>query len=264
MFNRRQFCQGLAAAVPGLALAMGPARAADDIIVFAAASLRNAFDAAAAAWLAETSKQVRMSYAASPSLARQIEQGAPADLFISADRDWMNYLAERGLVRADSIVELLGNGLVLIAPKDATLSTSIEVGFPLARLLGDGRLAMAHVAAVPAGKYGKAALTSLGVWESVAGSIAQAENARAALKLVANGEAALGIVFKTDAMAEPAVRIIGTFPAQSHPPIIYPAAVVGGSSNRDAPSFLTFLQSAKAQTIFRDQGFTVLVPAATD
>ena len=260
-------CRRIVALVMGMIFTLGvlqPALAADRVIVFAAASLKTALDAAGSAWQAATAGELAMSYAASSALAKQIEQGAPADVFFSADRDWMVYLDDRNLIKPGSGVELLGNELVLVAPSGSAAQAVIAKGFPLASLLGDGRLAMADVKAVPAGKYAKAALESLGVWASVETRIAQAENVRAALKLVAAGEAPLGIVYKTDAMAEPAVRIIGQFPPDSHPPIIYPVAVTVDSTNPDAADFVKFLQSEQARAIFIEQGFTVLVPPATN
>ena len=247
-----------------ISVTAAPALAAEKVTVFAAASLKNALDEAAAAWKAETGKEATISYAASSALARQIEEGAPADIFLSADLDWMKYLTDRKLVTEGNEVRLLGNGIVLIAPADSKAEATIAKDFPLATLLGDGKLAMGDVKAVPAGKYGKAALESLGVWSSVEGKVAQAENVRAALKLVATGEAALGIVYKTDARAEPKVKVIGTFPADSHPPIVYPVAVTAGSKNPDAAEMVKFLQTAKAQDIFKAQGFTILVPPATN
>jgi molybdate transport system substrate-binding protein len=194
-------------------LGAGPAVAqTTDPVVFAAASLKNALDAIADDWRRETGKHATISYAASSTLAKQIENGAPADLFISADRDWMDYLAQRKLIDAKSRVDLLGNRLVLIAPKDNKTDLVIRPGFDLAAALGDSRLAMADPAAVPAGLYGKAALETLGVWSSVAKRVAAAENVRAALLLVARGEAPLGIVYQTDAAAEPGVRVVATFP----------------------------------------------------
>jgi molybdate transport system substrate-binding protein len=240
------------------------AHAADKTVVFAAASLKNALDDANAAWEAETGRTATISYAASSALATQIEQGAPADIFISADLDWMDYLSEKQLIEADSRTNLLGNRIVLIAGADKAVETKIEADFPLAGLLGEGRLAMADVKAVPAGKYGKAALEKLGVWADVEGSVAQAENVRAALKLVATGEAPLGIVYQTDAVAEPAVKVIGVFPEDTHPPIVYPVGVTAGSTNPDAAEFVKFLQSAKARQSFEKQGFTVLAPVASN
>ena len=194
--------------------------------MFAAASLKNALDDVIAAYGKETGTKVTASYAASSALAKQIEQGAPAQLFISADLDWMDYLAERKLIDDATRKNLLGNSLVLVAAKDSAMGpVEIGQGFDLAKLLGDGRLAVGEVKSVPAGKYAKSALEKLGAWGGVEGKLAQAENVRSALALVARGEAPLGIVYKTDAASDPTVKIVGTFPADSHPPIIYPAAV---------------------------------------
>ena len=239
-----------------------PCFARDRVTVFAAASLKNALDAVSAAWTADTGAEAALSYAASSALARQIEEGAPADVFISADVDWMNSLATEKHIADGSIVKLLGNDLVLIAPKDSSLAVTLGDGAALAAALGSGKLAMGDVKAVPAGKYGKAALEQLGLWPSVEGKVAMAENVRAALKLVATGEAPLGIVYTTDAMAEPAVKVVATFPASSHPGIVYPVGLVATSENAAAADFIGYLQGAKAQSIFRAQGFTVLVPPA--
>jgi molybdate transport system substrate-binding protein len=256
MTNRRSLLATALAAT--LLIAAPAARAAEPVTVFAAASLKTALDAVSAAWTAETQKKATISYAATSALAKQIEQGAPADVFFSADMDWMDYLGQKNLIDTASVTKLLGNEIVLIAPKDSTVKAEIAPGFPLADLLGDGRMAIGEVKSVPAGKYGKAALESLGVWASVEGRLAQAENVRAALKLVATGEALLGIVYRTDAKAEPGVRVLGTFPASSHPPIIYPAARVAASQNEDAADFIVFLNSPKAADIFKAQGFTLL------
>ena len=261
MLKRRSWL-GLALAVPflpGVVRAQG-----GGMVVFAAASLKNALDEIAATWAKDTGKPApRISYAASSALARQMEQGAPADLFISADLDWMDYAAGKNLIRPDSRFNLLGNKIVLIAPKDSTITTLAVTGGDLAKALAGGKLSMGNVDAVPAGKYGKAALEKLGAWTSVKDSIAQAENVRAALVLVARGEAPLGIVYSTDAAAEPGVKIVATFPADSHPPITYPAALARESKNADASSFLDFLRSAKARAVFEKQGFTVLVKSAS-
>jgi molybdate transport system substrate-binding protein len=261
MLMRRSWL-GLALAVPflpGVVRAQG-----GGMVVFAAASLKNALDEIAATWAKDSAKPVpRISYAASSALARQMEQGAPADLFISADLDWMDYAAGKNLIRPDSRFNLLGNQIVLIAPRDSRTTTLALTGGDLARALAGGKLSMGNVEAVPAGKYGKAALEKLGAWTSVKDSIAQAENVRAALLLVARGEAPLGIVYSTDAAAEPGVKIVATFPADSHPPIIYPAALARESKNADAKNFLDFLRSAKARAVFEKQGFTVLVKSAS-
>jgi molybdate transport system substrate-binding protein len=236
-----------------------PAMAAD-LVVFAAASLKNALDDVAAQWQRETGKTVRISYAASSALARQIEIGAPTQLFISADLEWMDYLAQRDLVKPDTRSNLLGNRIVLIAPKESNIALSIAPGFPLASALAGGRLAMANTDAVPAGTYGKAALRKLGVWDQVEARVAQAENVRAALVLVSRGEAPLGIVYQTDAAADANVRIIDTFPEDTHPPIVYPVALTAAASHPDAASFLAYLRSLAARPIFEKQGFTVLSP----
>lgn len=228
------------------------------ILVFAAASLKNALDEAASRYARATGVAVKVSYAASSALAKQIEAGAPADVYISADLDWMDYLSERDLIAADSRRNLLGNGLVLIARADDPLTLTIAPGFPLAATLGDGRLAMANTDAVPAGKYGKAALKALGVWSSVEGRIAQADTVRTALALVSRGEAPLGIVYRTDAVADTSVVVAGTFPADTYPPIVYPAALVAASAEGQATAFVAFLSGAEARDAFETQGFTIL------
>jgi molybdate transport system substrate-binding protein len=233
---------------------------AGGLVIFAAASLKNALDEIATGWAKDTGKPMpKISYAASSALAKQIEQGAPADLFISADLDWMDYVDKKDLIQKDTRFNLLGNKIVLIAPKDSKTTVDVKQGFDLAKALAGGKLAMGNVDAVPAGKYGKAALEKLGAWDGVKDKIAQADNVRAALLLVARGEAPLGIVYATDAAAEPNVKIVGTFPDGSHPPIIYPAAVVKDAKSADAQPFLNVLKSAKARPAFEKQGFTVLV-----
>jgi molybdate transport system substrate-binding protein len=232
--------------------------AAEKINVFAAASLKNALDAVSASWKVDSNKDAVLSYAASNALAKQIEAGAPADVFVSADLTWMKYLIDKNLISKGSDIQLLGNEIILVAPKDSKIDLKIENGFKLADAVGNGKLAMANVESVPAGKYGKAALEKLGVWASVEGKVAQTENVRAALKLVELGEAPLGIVYATDAKADGAVKVVGIFPSDSHPPIIYPAGLVAASQNPDAAEFLKYLQSDKAKAIFEAQGFVVL------
>jgi molybdate transport system substrate-binding protein len=253
---KRRALLGLAVAI---AFAPTAALAQDGLVIFAAASLKNALDDIATGWKDSGKPAAKISYAASSALAKQLEQGAPADLFISADTDWMDYVEKKDLIKKDTRVNLLGNKIVLIAPKDSKATVDVKQGFDLSKALAGGKLAMANVDSVPAGKYGKAALEKLGAWDGVKGSIAQAENVRAALLLVARGEAALGIVYSTDAAAEPNVKIVGTFPADSHPPIIYPAAVTKGAKSPDAQPFLDLLKSAKARPAFEKQGFAVLV-----
>ncbi len=232
------------------------------LLVFAAASLKNALDEIAAGWSRESGIAVRVSYAASPALAKQIEEAAPADLFLSADIDWMDYVEKRNLIRPGTRQNLLGNSIVLIAPKDRPGSdVTITPGYPLAALLGDGRLAVANVATVPAGKYAKASLEKLGLWSSVEKRLAESENVRAALVFVARGEAPLGIVYATDAAAEPGVKIVGRFPAESHPPIVYPLAALTASHNEAADAFRRYLGGPQARAIFERNGFTVLASA---
>ena len=234
--------------------------AAEKINVFAAASLKNALDAVSASWKVDTANDAILTYAASNALAKQIAAGAPADVFVSADLMWMKYLTDKNLITKGSDVQMLGNEIVLVAKKDSKIELKIENGFKLADAVGAGKLAMANVDSVPAGKYGKAALEKLGVWASVESKVAQSENVRSALKLVDLGEAPLGIVYATDAKADAAVKVVATFPADSHAPIIYPAGIVSASKNADAAEFLKYLQSDKAKAIFEAQGFVVLKP----
>jgi molybdate transport system substrate-binding protein len=228
--------------------------AADTVTVFAAASLKDALDENIRAYQAKAKDRVVVSYAASSALAKQIEAGAPADLFMSADLEWMDYLQQRRLIQADTRRNLLRNRLALIAPADSKVSVNIAPRFPLAKLLGNGRLAMANPEAVPAGKYGKASLEALGVWNDVQGKVASAENVRAALVLVSRGEAPLGIVYKTDAAADSKVRVVGLFPENTHPPIIYPVAITA-TGKSPAQSFLNWLNRAEARAIFEKHGF---------
>jgi molybdate transport system substrate-binding protein len=231
---------------------------AEPVNVFAAASLKNALDAVSQAWKAESGKETRNTYAASSALARQIEQGAPADVFVSSDLDWMSYLEEKKLIRTETRKQLLGNALVLVAAKDSGIRLELKQGADLAGALSGGKLALGDVKAVPAGKYARAALETLGLWSSVEASLAQAENVRAALAFVARGEAKLGIVYATDAKVENQVEVAGVFPGDSHPPIVYPAAVVVSSKSADAEAFVAYMSSPKAQDIFAAQGFTIL------
>src|SRR5579872_1987171 len=247
---KRRASLGLAVAI---AMAPAAAFAHDGLVIFAAASLKNALDEIATGWKDSGKPAPRISYAASSALAKQLEQGAPADLFISADTDWMDYVEKKDLINKDTRINLLGNKIVLIAPRDSKATVDVKQGFDLAKALAGGKLAMANVDSVPAGKYGKAALEKLGAWDGVKGNIAQAENVRAALLLVARGEAPLGIVYSTDAAAEPNVKIIGTFPADSHPPIIYPAALARNTKSPDARAFLDLLKSTRARPAFEKQ-----------
>lgn len=256
--TRRLLSLGLALLLAlGLAWpAAAQASSSGPITIFAAASLRNALDQAAGAYARETgTPPPRISYAASSALARQIEQGAPADLFISADADWMDYLAKKSLIRASTRVDLFTNHLALIAPRDSTVKLDIRRGFPLAAALGQGRLAMAGPE-VPAGRYGEASLMSLGVWDQVKDRTARGDNVRAALQFVARGEAPLGIVYDTDALTEPMVRIVGLFPDSSHPPIVYPGAAI--TANPQATAFLSWLHGPKGAAAFKPFGFAAL------
>jgi molybdate transport system substrate-binding protein len=228
------------------------------ITVFAAASMKNALDDVDSTFTKQSGIKVVASYAASSALMKQIEQGAPADVFLSADVDWMDYGAKRNLIKNDTRLNLLGNRLVLIAPKDSKLdNVTIAPGFDLAALAGGGRIATGDVRAVPAGLYAKAALEKLGVWASVESKLAMAENVRAALVLVARGEAPLGIVYETDARIDPGVKIIGVFPEDSHPPIVYPVALTK-DAKPDAAQYLAFLRTPDAKAIFERYGFRVL------
>ncbi|WP_333823388.1 molybdate ABC transporter substrate-binding protein [Pinisolibacter sp.] len=224
--------------------------------VFAAASLKTALDAVDAAWTAKTGKTVTVSYASSSALAKQIEQGAPADVFISADLDWMDFLDKKDLVRPGTRSDLVANALVLIAPAGTTAGIDIAPGFPLAAAIGDGKLATGDVRSVPAGKYAKAALTALGVWGEVEPKIAGTENVRVALALVARGEAKYGIVYATDAKSEPKVAVVGVFPAGTHPPVVYPVAITKEATSPATAEYLAFLKGPEAAKIFADQGFT--------
>jgi molybdate transport system substrate-binding protein len=236
---------------------LAPSAFAAELTVFAASSLKEALDEVAVRFTAATGQKVVVSYAASSALARQIEAGAPADVFISADIEWFDYLSGRKALRAGTRTDLLGNQLALIAPARSTATLAIAPGLPLAAALGGGRLAIANPDAVPAGKYGKAALQSLGAWKGVEPRLARAENVRAALALVSRGEVPFGIVYRTDALADPGVRIVGVFPATSHPPIVYPAAVTA-AARPQAAELLAFLRSPGARRIWDNRGFTVL------
>ncbi|WP_414713615.1 molybdate ABC transporter substrate-binding protein [Sphingomonas sp.] len=230
--------------------------AAKPPLVLAAASLQESLTDAGKVWAARGHAMPVLSFAASSALARQILAGAPADLFLSADEPWMDAVQKGGLVRAGTRVSFLGNRLVLVAPATTRGTLPIRRGFPLARALGGGRLAMADPDAVPAGKYGKAALTALGVWPAVEGRVARADSVRGALALVARGEAPYGIVYATDARAERGVRVVGTFPVSSHPPITYPVALLTRAGSAEAEGFRRFLISPAGKAIFRRHGFT--------
>lgn len=231
---------------------------AEDVVVFAASSLKTALDQVAAEFQAKTGHQVRISYAASNQLAKQIIDGAPADIFVSAAENWMDEVAKAGQVAGDSRRDLFGNRLVLVASDPDAAAVEITQGFDLALLLGQDKLAMAMVDAVPAGQYGKAALENLGVWSSVAASVAQADNVRAALAFVARGEAPYGVVYASDAVAEPKVKVVGIFPDTSHGPIRYPAALLTTASDPADRAFFDALSAPEARAIFTAQGFVAL------
>ena len=236
-----------------------PAAAQESITVFAAASLKNALDDADAAFTKATGVKVVASYEASSALAKQIEAGAPADVFISADLRWMDYVAGKSLIKADTRTNLLGNKLVLIAPKDSKLDrVAIGQGFDIAKLAGDGRIAVADVKAVPAGLYAKAALEKLGAWAAAEPKLAQAENVRATLAFVARGETPLGIVYETDAKIEPKVKIVGIFPDGSYPPVTYPVAATA-TAKPAAAKYVQFLRRSAAKAIFEKYGFSFLI-----
>jgi molybdate transport system substrate-binding protein len=251
--SRRLFticCLGLVAlGAPALAQGKGP-------LVLAAASLQESLTGAADAWTAKGHPRPILSFAASPALARQIEAGAPADLFISADEPWMDKLAAEDLIVPGTRRSFLSNKLVLIAPAASKVRLTIGPRFPLERALGDGRLAMCEPDSVPAGRYGKAALEKFGVWPGVSGKLALADSVRGALALVERGQSPFGIVYATDALASKLVRVVGTFPASSHPPISYPLARLKASTNPDAEAFRRFLISREGQAIFIRHGFS--------
>jgi molybdate transport system substrate-binding protein len=236
------------------AILAAPALAAPPLVL-AAASLQEGLNAAADAWAARHHERPVLSFASSSALAKQIDAGAPADIFISADEPWMDDVARHGLVKAGTRVSFLANGLVLVAPAASARPVAIRPGFPLAKLLGQGKLAMGEVSSVPAGKYGKEALSRLGVWDAVASHVAGADNVRSALALVERGEAPYGIVYATDAHASKAVNIVGIFPESSHAPITYPIAVLTASTSPDADAFRRFLISGAGKVIFKRYGF---------
>lgn len=258
--HRRQWISAAIAALLSLG-AVGPraANASGGVLVFAAASLANVLTDLDTAFTARTGIGVTVSPAASSTLAKQIEAGAPADVYFSADLQWMDYLQQRGLLRTGSRHEVVGNSLVLIAPSGSSLRIAIGPGFELARLLAGGHLAVADPDSVPAGIYARQALQNLGAWADVAPRLVRAENVRAALEYVARGDAPLGIVYRTDALIEKRVRIVGVFPADSHAPIVYPVALTRGAGS-GAARYLAFVTSAQARPIFRKWGFEPLTP----
>lgn len=241
--------------IAGVVPAADPSK--EELTVFAASSLTNVIEEIGAAYAQATGVTVRPSFAASSALARQIESGARADVFFSADTEWMDYLQARQLLKNDSRRDVVGNALVLIAPVDSEVQLKIAPGFPLDKALGDGRLATGDPDTVPVGKYARAALTHLGVWSAVAAKVARAENVRAALAFVDRGEAPLGIVYATDALVDKKVRIVDTFPANSHPPITYPIAETA-TARPAAAAFVAYLRGPEGQAVFRKYGFAPL------
>jgi molybdate transport system substrate-binding protein len=235
-----------------------PAHAADaqnqELLVFAAASLTNVLDEIGTAYTQQTRQPVKFSYAASSALARQLEAGARADVFFSADLEWMDYVQARSLIDRSTRRNVLGNRLALVAPADSKIELKIVPGFKLAEALGNGRLATGDPESVPVGKYARSALTSLGVWNDVADRLVRADNVRSALAFIARGETPLGIVYETDAKVEKRVRVVDFFPADSHPPIVYPVAVTA-QARPNARQFVEFLRSAAAQDAFKKYGF---------
>lgn len=258
LFPRRRILAVLATLALGSAAVLPALARADNITIFAAASMKNAMDEISARFAEETGHIATVSLAGSSALARQIQQGAPADIFISANPDWMDALEKEGLIDAATRFDLLNNALVLIAHGAGATPVEIGPGLDLAGKLGEGHLAMALVDAVPAGIYGKAALEALGIWAAVAPKVAQADNVRAALALVSTGEAPMGIVYATDAVADDNVSVIATFPADSHPAIVYPAAAVAASGNPLNAPFLAYLRGPAARDAFARQGFVVV------
>jgi molybdate transport system substrate-binding protein len=241
------------------ALCLTPLPAAAELVtVFAAASLKSALTAVGDIWSAQTGNAVAYSFAGTSTLANQIALGAPADVFISASVEWMDTLAESGDIRTDTRRDILGNRLVLISHGAGAAPATLDTSLDLAALLGGGKLAMALVDSVPAGQYGKEALTSLGLWDGISTQVAQAENVAGALNFVSAGEAPLGIVYATDAKRAANVSVIGTFPAASHSPITYPAAITSASASAAAADFLALLSSDQAAIIWQDAGFVIL------
>jgi molybdate transport system substrate-binding protein len=252
----RRLSRALSSLVLALHIAVAsPMATAADVTVFSAASLKEAMDEQAKRFEASTGNKVIVSYGASNALAKQIEAAAPADIFISADLDWMDYLDQRNLVAPNARYDLLRNTLVLIAPSSSRSTLRIGPNFGLAAALETEKLAMANPDSVPAGKYGKSALEKLGVWTSVEKQVARAENVRAALALVSRGEAPFGIVYRTDALADKGVKIVDTFPPDSHPPIIYPAALLAASKSAAGRPLLDYLRSAPARSAWEKHGF---------
>ena len=246
------------AEVPATSAPAGGQTAAPAITVFAAASLKNALDAAAAAYKDKTGVELKISYAGSMALAKQIEAGGPAEIFVSADLASMDYLAEKNLIQPKTRFNFLSNTLVLVAPRTSKLEKVALTKDAFAAAIGSGKIATGDIASVPVGKYAKAALDKLGLWSVAEPHFAFTDNVRSALMFVARDEAPLGIVYATDAKSEPKVKIVATFPSTSHPPIVYPVALTSSAASEAPAKFLAFLKSAAAKAIFVEQGFVVL------
>lgn len=261
--SRRAAAVLMAGALSAGVVAFGApgAAQAQDVLVMAAASMKNAVEKIGGQFQAKTGIKVTPSFAASSALAKQIENGAPADIFASADLEWMDYLEKRSLIDPKTRLNLLGNDLVIVAPKDSTATVELKPGVDLVALLGDGRLATGDPSNVPVGKYAQAALTKLGVWDKVEPKLARADNVRAALALVSRGEAPLGIVYRTDAAVDKGVKIVATFPKDTHPAIIYPAAITAATKNPNAQLFFSYLKSGEALAVFAEFGFVPLTAA---
>jgi molybdate transport system substrate-binding protein len=255
--TRRVALLGLLVSIFATSLPLQAADTAQPLLVFAASSLTDAMDQIGPAYTKSTGQQVKLSYAASSVLAKQIEAGAKADVFFSADTDWMEYLQARSLIDKPTRKDLLGNTLVLVAPANSNVTIKIEPNFDLAKALGKGRLATGDPDSVPVGKYARTALTSLGVWDDVADKLIRAENVRSALSFVGRGEAPLGIVYETDALVDKKVKVVGKFPTSSHLPIVYPVAATAGAQS-SAKDFVTYLQGEAAQAVFKKYGFSTL------
>lgn len=257
---RRRLGRCFAGALMLVLVFIGPAEAAGRLLVFAAASLQGTIDTIARRYEQVSGTRVAVSFAASSTLARQIERGAAPDVYLSASPKWTDRLEAGGWLRPDTLGELLGNRLVLVAPVQQAVPVPIRRRFPLVALLGDGRLALGDPSHVPAGQYAKAALETLDVWRAVAGRVARTATVRHALALVARGEAPYGIVYATDAKADPNVAVVGVFPKKYHPPIHYTAAVPSSSIHPQAGRFLSFLWSSSARAVFSARGFTIREP----
>lgn len=248
------------AVLTGILFTPGPCLSADDsgVTVFAAASTTNAITDLGKIFSKKDGARFTPSFASSSTLAKQIEAGAPADIFLSANSKWMTYLQDKKLIEPGSRFDLLGNSVVLIAPKDSKLKVKVEKDFPLAKILGEEKLAMGDPAHVPAGIYGKKALENLGVWKSVEPKVVRAKDVRAALALVERGEAPLGVVYATDAAISKRVKVLAVFPESVQPKIVYPIAIMKGKRGKASERFIELLKSPEGKKVFERYGFRVL------